>query len=157
MAKDRNTDIVEVAPTATPPVCRLMNYGKYKYQQIKKERQARQSQKATQVREIRLRPKISPHDMADKVRLALRLLGEGNKVKVSIIFRGRENTHPELGWKVLQNVVEAMKDKALLERPPSSEGGHINIILAPLPARHAKEAKPATKEMKTEIKEPVNA
>ena len=164
MARERNTDLVEVAPTATPPVCRLMDYGKYKYAQIKKERQGRRTQKATQVREIRLRPKISPHDVESKIRLALRLLGEGNKVKVFVIFRGREFAHPELGWKLLQSVAESLKDKATLERPPSNEGGRINFIVAPLPAKQAKEAKPAPKEAKPvsnepkpTIKEPVNA
>lgn len=164
MARERNTDLVEVAPTTTPPVCRLMDYGKYKYAQIKKERQGRRTQKATQVREIRLRPKISPHDIESKIRLALRLLGEGNKVKVFVIFRGREFAHPELGWKLLQNVAESLKDKAILERPPSTEGGRINFIVAPLPTKQAKEAKPvpkeakpAPKEVKPTLKEPVNA
>lgn len=157
MARDRNTDLVEVAPTATPPVCRLMDYGKYKYAQIKKERQARRTQKATEVREIRLRPKISPHDVEAKIRLILRLLGEGNKVKVFVIFRGREFAHPELGWKLLQNMAETLKDKAILERPPSPAGGRINFIVAPLPAKQAKETKPPPKEPKLIIEEPVNA
>lgn len=156
MARDRNTDVVEVAPTAVPSVCRLMDYGKYKYQQIKKERQARRSQRATEVREIRLRPKISPHDVEGKIRLILRLLGEDNKVKVYIIFRGRELTHPELGWKVLQGIMDALKDKAILERSPSMEGrNRMSIVLAPLPAKQAKGPQAAVP--KVVVKETVNA
>lgn len=150
MARDKNVDLVEVAPTATPPVCRLQDYGKYKYAQIKKERQSRRTQKATEVREIRIRPKISQHDIDTKVKLMLNLLAEGDKVKIFVIFRGREFTHQELGWKLLQNIVEQIKDKAVLERPPSMEGGRMNIIVAPLPTKQEKAAKP--KEPKGEPK-----
>ncbi len=150
MARERNLDLVEVAPTAAPPVCRLMDYGKFKYQQIKKERQSRKTQRAVEVRELRLRPKISQHDMEAKVRLILRLLSEGDKVKVVVIFRGREFTHQELGWKLLQSISESVKDKAVLERPPSMEGGRMNVIIAPLPVKPGKEAKPAPKAAKPE-------
>lgn len=156
-ARERNLDLVEVAPTAAPPVCRMMDYGKYKYQQIKKERQSRRTQKATEVRELRLRPKISPHDIEAKLRLAQRLLSEGDKVKILVIFRGREFTHQDLGWKLLRSIAESVKDKAVLERPPSMEGGRMNLILAPLPPKQAKEAKAPAKEPKPELKEAINA
>ena len=97
VAKNHNLDLVEVAPTATPPVCRLLDYGKYKYEQAKKEREARKGTKTVEVREVRLRPKIGTHDFDAKARLAKKLLDGGDKVKVTIQFRGREITHPELG------------------------------------------------------------
>ncbi len=163
MARERNVDLVEVAPTAAPPVCRLMDYGKYKYQQIKKERQSRRTQRATEVRELRLRPKISQHDMEAKIRLILRLLDEGDKVKIFVIFRGREFTHQEIGWKLLQSIAENLKDKVVIERPPSMEGGRMNVIVAPLPVKPGKEAKPSPREPKAEtqakpaLKETINA
>ncbi len=149
-AKDDNIDLVEVAPSATPSVCRLMDYGKYRYEQIKKERLARRTQRSTEIREIRLRPKIGKHDIEAKIRLILRLLGEGSKVKAFVIFRGREHAHPELGLRVLNYIMEALKDQVTVDRAPSMEGGRMNIIVAPLPARQLKTPK-------MEVKEPINA
>ena len=102
VAQKHNLDIVEVAPAAVPPVCRLMDYGKFKYLQTKKEREARKSQKLSLLREVRLRPKIGQHDFDAKARSAKKLLEGGDKVKVTIMFRGRENTHPELGFNLLK-------------------------------------------------------
>ena len=131
VAKKQMLDIVEVAPTSVPPVCRLLDYGKYKYEQAKKEQQARKSQKVSLLREIRLRPKIGIHDFEAKARTARKLLTEGDKVKLTLMFRGRESTHPEVGWKVLQRMVESLGDVASLERQAIMEGRRMNIILAP--------------------------
>ncbi len=147
VARKHNLDLVEVAPTSVPPVCRLLDYGKYKYEQAKKEQQARKSQKASLLREVRIRPKIGIHDFEAKARTARKLLTEGDKLKVTLMFRGREATHPELGWKVLQRMVEALSDVASLERQPVMEGRRMDIILAPSSKAKVKE----------EVKEAQNA
>jgi translation initiation factor IF-3 len=130
-ARKHGLDLVEVAPTSVPPVCRLLDYGKFKYEQQKKEQQAKKSQKVTATREIRLRPKIGTHDFEAKARTAKKLLIGGNKVKVTLMFRGREITHPELGWKVLQRMTEMLGEVAYPERQPLMEGRRMDIVLAP--------------------------
>jgi translation initiation factor IF-3 len=130
-ARKHGLDLVEVAPTSVPPVCRLLDYGKFKYEQQKKEQQSRKSQKVTVTREIRLRPKIGAHDFEAKARTARKLLIGGNKVKVTLMFRGREITHPDLGWKVLQRMAETLGEVAYPERQPLMEGRRMDIILAP--------------------------
>jgi translation initiation factor IF-3 len=135
LAKKANLDLVEVAPTSVPPVCRLLDYGKFKYEQQKKEQQARRNQKVLQQREIRLRPKIGEHDFNAKARIARKLLADGAKVKVTLLFRGREITHPDLGWKVLQRMAEKLSDVATPERQPVMEGRRMDIIMAPAAAR----------------------
>lgn len=131
-ARKHNLDLVEVAPTAVPPVCRLLDYGRYKYEQAKKEQEIRKSQKASLLREVRLRPKIGNHDFEAKARTARKLLTDGAKVKTTILFRGREITHPELGWKLLQRMAESLKDVAYLDRQPVIIGKQMNIILTPI-------------------------
>ena len=131
-ARKHNLDLVEVAPTAVPPVCRLLDYGKYKYEQAKKEQEARKSQKAPLLREVRLRPKIGNHDFEAKSRVARKLLADGAKVKTTILFRGREITHPELGWKLLQRMSETLQDIASVDRQPVMIGRQMNIILTPI-------------------------
>jgi len=154
MARKLGVDLVEVAPTSVPPVCRLLDYGKFKYEQQKKEQQARKSQKVTATREIRLRPKIGAHDFESKARIAKKLLGVGNKVKVTLMFRGREITHPELGWKVLQRMAETLKEVAYPERQPLMEGRRMDIILAPNASKP--KAKVVTKEVvRAAAKEPL--
>jgi translation initiation factor IF-3 len=143
VARDHGLDLVEVAPTAVPPVCRLLDYGKYKYEQAKKEREARKSQKIVLLREIRLRPKIGDHDFEAKARTARKLLGGGDKVKVTILFRGREVTHPELGWKLLQRMAESLKEVAAVEGQPAMEERRMNIVLSPTVTQ---KAKPKVKE-----------
>jgi translation initiation factor IF-3 len=138
IARKHSLDLVEVAPTAVPPVCRLLDYGKYKYQQAKKEQEIRKSQKVSLLREIRLRPKIGDHDFEAKARSARKLLADGAKVKVTVLFRGREVTHPELGWKLLQRMAGTLSETASLERQPVMEGKRMDIILVP-----------ATSKMKT--------
>jgi len=137
-ARKHNLDLVEVAATATPPVCRLLDYGKYKYEQAKKEREARKSQKIALLREVRLRPKIGDHDFEAKARTARKLLDGGDKVKVTILFRGREITHPEIGLKLLQRMVESLSEVASLERPPLMDGRRMNLILTPAVTQKAK-------------------
>ena len=130
-ARKQGLDLVEVAPTATPPVCRLLDYGKYKYQQAKKEHEAKKSQKISLLRQIRMRPKIGIHDFEAKARTARKLLAGGDKVKVTILFRGREITHPELGLRLLQRMAESLGEVASTERQPMREGRQMNIILTP--------------------------
>ena len=146
-ARRQNLDLVEVAATAAPPVCRLLDYGKYKYEQSKKEHLARKLQKVSLLREVRLRPKIGDHDFDAKARSARKLLIDGDKVKVTIMFRGREITHPELGWKLLRRMSDFLGEIATTERQPVIMGKRMNIILTP-----ATSVKPKVKE---EIKEKV--
>lgn len=134
-AKKRGFDLVEVAPTAVPPVCRLLDYGKYKYEQEKKERELKKSQKVSLLREVRLRPNIDDHDFEAKVRTIKKLLDEGDRVKVSVRFRGREITHPEFGWRLLQRVTEALQGSVAIARQPVIEERSMTVILAPLAAK----------------------
>ena len=134
IAGERGLDLVEVAPTASPPVCRLLDYGKYKYEQTKKEREAKKNQKIVLLKEMRLRPKIDEHDLEFKTRLVQKFLEEGDKVKVTVIFRGRELAHPHLGREVLDTVVDKLKGVAAVERTPLMEGKAMSMILAPAPA-----------------------
>jgi len=131
IARKRNLDLVEVAATANPPVCRLLDYGKYKYEQAKKERELRKSQKVSALREVRLRPSIDNHDFEAKARSVSKLLNGGDKVKVTVLFRGREITHPENGWRLLQRMTESLKEVASLDRQPFMEGKRMSIILTP--------------------------
>jgi len=131
IASERNLDLVEVAPTSVPPVCRLMDYGKYKYEQTKKEGEARRNQKIVLLKEMRLRPKIGDHDLETKAKLAQRFLEDGDKVKVTVVFRGREMAHPQLGREVLDAVLERLKGVAAVERIPLMEGKALTMILAP--------------------------
>ena len=130
LARKNNLDLVEVAPTVVPPVCRLIDYGKYKYEQTKKERQSRKAQKIIALREIRLRPKIGEHDLEFKVRSIKQLLSDGDKVKVTVMFRGREITHADLGWKLLQKVIQTLGTTAVVEKNAVMEGRRMFIILA---------------------------
>jgi len=138
-ARKHNLDLVEVAATATPPVCRILDYGKYKYEQAKKERELRKSQRVSVLREVRLRPKIGNHDFEAKFRSARKLLGGGDKVKVTILFRGREITHPDIGLKLLQRMTESLKEVASLDRQPLMDGKRMNIILSPAVTQKTKE------------------
>jgi len=138
LAKKKSYDLVEVAPTAVPPVCRLMDYGKFKYEQAKKEREMRKSQKTSILREIRLRPKISDHDFDAKVRSVKKLLQDGDKVKITIMFRGREITHASLGWRLLEKMMEVLKGTVSIERQPMMEGSRMFMILTPLSSQQGK-------------------
>ena len=132
IAAEKETDIVEVSPGVDPPVCRLMDYGKFKYQQAKKDRQSNKSQKATDgLREVRMRPKIGQHDIEFKLRAVKRLLAEGSKVKILVMFRGREIAHPGLGRELLENVLEMLGDAVKVERDIMMEGRNMTVILSP--------------------------
>ena len=146
-ARRYNLDLVEVAPTAVPPVCRLLDYGRYKYEQTKKEREARKSQKISLLKEVRMRPKISEHDFGAKLRSVKKLIEEGDKVKVTILFRGREVTHPDIGWKLLMKMAESLTNVASLSREAVLEGKRMNIILSPQASAKAKSVE------KVEVKE----
>ncbi len=130
-AQEQGLDLVEVAPTAEPPVCRLLNYGKFKYEQAKKERLASKSQKSSGLKEIRLRPKIGQHDIDFKIKTAKRLLGEGAKVKIIVLFRGREIMHPALGKELLEKALELLGDTAKIERGIIMEGRSMTVIVMP--------------------------
>ena len=145
LAEERGLDLVEVAPAAAPPVCRLMDYGRFKYEATRRERQARKERKASannELREVRMKTRIGVHDRSAKTRVAKRLLAEGAKVKVSVMFRGRERDHPELGMGLLRAVADDLVDDALLERPPAFEGRFLTMILAPNPTRPSKPPEP---------------
>ncbi len=152
VAQKHNLDLVEVAPTATPPVCRLMDYGKYKYLQTKKEREARKGQKLSLLREVRLRPKIGVHDFESKARKARKLLEGGDKVKVTIMFRGRENTHPELGLRLIDRMWESLKELSSVEKQPTREGARLHIILTPLASQKNKAKEEIEKEQDAKTK-----
>lgn len=131
LAKERGYDIVEVSPQSVPPVCRLLDYGKFKYEQTKKEREGRKRQKSIFLREVRLRPKIGEHDIQFKTRTVKKLINEGSKVKVSILFRGREITHPEIGKELLERVAGEVEGQAVVERVPLMDGRRMIMVLAP--------------------------
>lgn len=130
-AAEANLDLVEVAPQANPPVCRIMDYGKFKYQQSKKQQEARRRQTVIQVKEVKVRPKIEEHDLAFKLRHARRFLEEGDKVKISVIFRGREIAHTDRGYLLLARVAEALADVAATEQDPKLEGRNLSMIVTP--------------------------
>ena len=131
MAQERELDLVEVAATASPPVCRLQDYGRFRFEQLKRERESRKSQKGSELREVRMRPRISEHDIDFKARFIRKFLSEGQKVKISVLFRGREITHPELAMSLLRRVAESLQEEAKLEKAPSLEGRSMTMILAP--------------------------
>ncbi len=130
-ARAQDLDLVEVAPNADPPVCRVMDYGKYLYERSKRERGTRKTQKLTEIKEIRLRPKTGEHDVAHKLRDARRFLEAGCKVKVRVRFRGREITHPEVARNLLKKVALELEDIAQVEQMPRLEGRSMLMILAP--------------------------
>jgi translation initiation factor IF-3 len=124
-------DLVEVAPDAKPPVCRIMDYGKYRYEQSKKAKDARKKQTVIQIKEVKMRPKTDEHDLEFKTRHIEKFLKDGNKAKVTMIFRGREVMHTNLGRKLLDKLAEDLKDSAIIEQLPRLEGKNMVMILAP--------------------------
>jgi len=130
-AAEANLDLVEVAPMANPPVCRVMDYGKFKYQQAKKQQEARRRQTTIQVKEVKVRPKIEGHDMAVKLRNIRRFLEDHDKAKITMIFRGREMAHTDRGYRILQQMAEALADIGVVEQEPKQEGRTLSMIVAP--------------------------
>ncbi len=131
IAAEQQLDLVEVAPMGKPPVCRIMDFGKYRYEQQKRDKEAKKKQKVVTVKEVKLRPNIEQHDFNVKLKNALRFLEDGDKVKVTIMFRGRELSHPELGREVLLKMATELKDLVTVERDPKLEGKNMIMILAP--------------------------
>ncbi len=130
LARTQNLDLVEVAPTAQPPVCRILDYGKYRYEQGKKEKEAHKSQKVITIKEVRLRPKIGDHDLRTKGNQARGFLEEGHKVKMTVLFRGREMAHQDIGREVLNEMIDMLKDVALIEQAPRVEGRNMSMMLS---------------------------
>jgi translation initiation factor IF-3 len=134
LATEKGLDLVEVAPAANPPVCRLLNYGKFRYEATRKERQSRKSNKTkttNQLREVRMKTRIGEHDRLSKTRMVKRLLSQGSKVKVSVMFRGREMQHPQIGMELLKYVADDLQEDAMLDKAPGFEGRSLTMILAP--------------------------
>lgn len=131
IAVDANLDLVNVAPTAKPPVCRIMDYGKYRYEMQKKEKEARKNQKIVEIKEIRLSATIDEHDFQTKLRNVVKFLNEGDKVKLSVRFRGREIAHASIGQKVLERMAAEVDELSVIERRPKLEGRSMIMILSP--------------------------
>ncbi len=131
MARQSGVDLVEVAPNADPPVCRLLDYGKLRYLYSKKERESKKTQKNTELREVRFRPNIGVHDLEAKLRKVKEFIEDGSKVKLTVRFRGREAVHQQLGLSLLKRVADELKEDVRLEKPPSMEGRALSMILIP--------------------------
>lgn len=131
IAFEKGLDLVEVAPNAKPPVCRIMDYGKFKYEESKREREARKKQKVVSIKEVKMRPNIEDHDFDVRARQTERFLQDGDKVKCTIMFRGREIVHADLGKAVLERLVEHVRDLCVIERAPKVEGRNMIMILTP--------------------------
>ena len=145
LAEEKGLDLVEISPRAFPPVCRIMDYGKYKYEEAKKKQQAKKKASTVETKEIKFRPKTEEHDMDFKVKHVRRFLEGGNKVRLAVVFRGREITHPQTGMAVLNRVVERCNDLATVEATPNMEGRRMIMVISPRPGvvRKAQEAKKA--------------
>lgn len=154
-AREAGLDLVEVDANAVPPVCRILDYGKWRYEQAKKEREGRKHQRGTMIHEVRMRPRTGQHDIDLKVRTAERLLATGDKVKLSVMFRGREISHPEVGQEVMERALERLRDVAGLEKPPGMEGRFLTAILTPISKKTAKPSKNETPKSETGVEEPV--
>lgn len=131
LAEEKSLDLVNIAPTAKPPVCKVMDYGKFKFEQQKKEKEARKNQQVINIKEIRLSPTIDEHDFQTKLRNTVKFLQSGDKVKVSVRFRGRQITHSEIGKRVLERMIEETGEIATVERTPNMDGRQMIMILAP--------------------------
>ncbi|HEY7738169.1 MAG TPA: translation initiation factor IF-3 [Candidatus Limnocylindria bacterium] len=137
LAQEKGLDLVEVAPTAVPPVCKILDYGQYKYEIQKRDRETKKKQKSQTFKEIRFRVKIDTHDLATKTRRASEFLDDGDRVKVTVQFRGRELNHPQLGRNLLERAAEMIGDHGVIERPPLMEGRSLFIVMAPPTAKAA--------------------
>lgn len=135
MAHEKGLDLVEVAPNAEPPVCRIVDFGKFIYQRARRERDARKAQKMTEVKEIRLRPKTGEHDLSYKMKDARRFLERGDKVRLRMIFRGREMTHIDMGRELIMRLASELTEVGTIEQSPSIEGRALSVVLAPAKSR----------------------
>jgi translation initiation factor IF-3 len=145
LAQERGYDLVEVAPTASPPVTRLLDYGQYKYELAKREKEAKRKSRSVEFKEIRLKPKIGQGDFDTKVRRAIEFLEDGDRIKVAVQFRGRELTHPHLGRELLNKFADLVKDHGAVERAPLLEGKSMHITIASTHKPHQREAAPGEK------------
>jgi translation initiation factor IF-3 len=162
-SREQELDLVEVAPNANPPVCRIMDYGRYVYEQEQRRRQSKRKATNVVIKEMKFRPKIDEHDYTTKMKHVVRFLGEGNKVKLTIMFRGREMAHPELGMKILRRVADDVADFAVIESDPRQDGRNMTMVLHPVrkdgrkasskaeavEARQAENQQPATQQAAT--------
>ena len=146
IAEGEGLDLVEIAPHADPPVCRIMDYGKYKYDQAIKAKQARKNQSKIETKEMKFRPKIDVGDYNTKKKHVLRFLDAGNKVKITIMFRGREMSHPDQGLSILEKLADDLKDVAVIESAPKMEGRNMHMLIAPLPASAKKKKESESKD-----------
>ena len=135
LAEQKNLDLVKIAPQANPPVCKIIDYGKFRFEQAKREKEARKNQRVVEIKGVRLSLNIDTHDFETKKNHALRFISEGNKVKASIRFRGREMGHPELGLEIMRRFADAMSEVANVEKPAKLEGRTMLMFLAPKPAK----------------------
>ena len=149
IAREKGLDLVEVSPTAQPPVCRIMDFGKYQYMEQKRARQARKHQKVIDIKEIKFRPKVDEHDYQFKKKHIERFLEEGDKVKATIFFRGREMAHPEIGRRILERLVEELSEVAVAETMPRMEGNQMHTILSRKPPTGGGKARPAPRAATT--------
>ena len=152
IADDEGLDLVEIAPMADPPVCRIMDYGKFKYDQAIKAKQARKNQSKIETKEMKFRPKIDVGDYTTKKKRVLRFLDGGNKVKITIMFRGREMAHPEQGLTILERLADDLKDVAVIENQPKMEGRNMHMLIAPLPSAVAAKKKKENEQKEEEGK-----
>lgn len=143
-AQNKGFDLVEISPNADPPVCKILDYGKFRYQQQKKKNEAKKKQKVTEIKELKLRPSIEEHDLDVKLRAAQRFLESGDKVKFTLRFRGREMAHQHLGIKVLERVKEVLDGKIRIDQEPKFEGNLVIMMVSPLPAATTKTASAAS-------------
>ncbi len=150
LAQEAGLDLVEIAPNANPPVCKILDYGKYKFEQEKRIRESKKKQKLLKMKEIRMQPKIEKHDMEFKAKHIRTFLEEGNKVKVTIRFRGRELAHTELGKVVLEKIMELLEDSFIVDRAPAMEGRFMSMILNPKNSNKSKAKKNKEDETKEE-------
>jgi len=135
IAEEKNLDLVKIAPQAKPPVCKIMDYGKYRFEQAKREKEAKKNQRVMEIKEIRLSLNIDTHDFNTKVGHAIKFLKQGDKIKVSIRFRGREMTHPELGLNTMNNFAQAVAELGNIEKPAKLEGRQMLMFITPKPAK----------------------
>ena len=133
VAEEKGLDLVLIAPDADPPVCRIMDYGKFRFEQAKRDKEARKNQKVTELKEVRLSATIEEHDIDIKAKSALKFLSEGDKVKVGIRFHGRQVSHPEIGYSVMNGFYQKVEEAGVIEKRPSLEGRNMHMILAPRP------------------------
>ena len=144
--------MAEVSGNVIPPVCRILDYGKYRYEQTKKEHDVRKGHKTSTLRDVHIRPKISQHDLELKIRMIKRFLDEGDKVKVSVIFRGREITHPDIGWSILQQIMQELKTAANAEKPAVMDGKSMSVVLVRISERGERSTQPKLAKESTDAK-----